>query len=67
MSEPMDIHEHSIAYNLINGTIGVVASALGVLTSFQEQLDYVLKTISTSLLICVSLVTLYNLLKKKKK
>jgi hypothetical protein len=43
-----------------------MASALGVLTSFQEQLDFVLKTISTTLLICVSLVTLYNLLKKKK-
>ena len=66
MSKHMDMHEHSIAYNLINGAIGVAASALGVLTSFQEQLDFVLKTISTSLLICVSIVTLYNLTKKKK-
>jgi hypothetical protein len=62
----MDMHEHSTAYNLANGIIGAAASALGVLTQFQEQLDFVLKTISTTLLICVSIVTLYNLLKKKK-
>jgi len=66
MSERMDMHEHSTAYNLANGIIGTVASALGVLTQFQEQLDYALKTASTILLICVSLVTLCNLMKKKK-
>jgi len=60
------MHEHSPTYYAINGLIGAVASALGVLTQFQEQLDWALKTLSTSLLICVSLVTLYNLLKKKK-
>jgi hypothetical protein len=60
------MHEHSAAYNLVNGVIGSAASALGVITQFQEQLDWALKTTSTSLLICVSLVTLYNLLKKKK-
>jgi hypothetical protein len=60
------MHEHSTTYNLINGIIGAGASCLGVVTQFQEQLDWALKTTSTSLLICVSLVTLYNLLKKKK-
>jgi len=63
----MDIHEHhSTAYNIVNGIIGVIASALGVITQFQEQLDWALKTTSTVLLICVSMVTLCNLLKKKK-
>jgi len=61
-----NMHEHSHLYSAINGVIGVVASALGVLTQFQEQLDYALKTASTILLICVSCVTLYNLTKKKK-
>ena len=60
------ISEHSATYNLANGLIGASASALGVITQFQEQLDWALKTTSTSLLICVSLVTLFNLLKKKK-
>ena len=60
------MNEHSTAYNLLNGFVGSTASALGVITQFQEQLDWALKTTSTSLLICVSLVTLYNLLKKKK-
>lgn len=60
------MHEHSATYNVINGIIGFTASFLGVLTQFQEQLDWALKTASTFLLICVSIVTLYNLLKKKK-
>jgi multidrug transporter EmrE-like cation transporter len=60
------MNEQSTAYNILNGIIGAGASFLGVVTQFQEQLDWVLKTTSTSLLICVSLVTLYNLLKKKK-
>jgi len=60
------MNEHSATYNLANGLVGVASSALGVITQFQEQLDWALKTTSTSLLICVSLVTLYNLLKKKK-
>ena len=60
------MNEQSTAYNIANGIIGAGASFLGVVTQFQEQLDWVLKTTSTSLLICVSIVTLYNLLKKKK-
>lgn len=60
------MNEQSTAYNIANGLIGAGASFLGVVTQFQEQLDWVLKTTSTSLLICVSIVTLYNLLKKKK-
>jgi len=58
--------EHSATYDLVNGLIGSAASALGGVTQFQEQLDWALKTTSTFLLICVSIVTLYNLLKKKK-
>ena len=60
------MNEQSTAYNILNGLIGAGASFLGVVTQFQEQLDWALKTTSTSLLICVSIVTLYNLLKKKK-
>jgi C4-dicarboxylate transporter len=58
------MQEHSATYNLVNGLVGSAASALGVVTQFQEQLDWALKTTSTCLLICVSLVTLFNLLKK---
>lgn len=61
-----DMHEHSAAYNIVNGLIGIAASALGVITQFQEQLDWALKTASTMLLICVSIATLCNLIKKKK-
>jgi len=60
------MHEHSTTYNVVNGLIGFAASSLGVITQFQEQLDYALKTISTTLLISISIITLYNLLKKKK-
>jgi multidrug transporter EmrE-like cation transporter len=60
------MNEQSTAYNVLNGIIGAGASFLGVVTQFQEQLDWALKTTSTSLLICVSIATLYNLLKKKK-
>ena len=60
------MNEQSTAYNVLNGIIGAGASFLGVVTQFQEQLDWALKTTSTLLLICVSIVTLYNLLKKKK-
>ena len=58
--------EHSSFYYAINGLIGAMASTLGIVTQFQEQLDWALKTTSTFLLICVSIVTLYNLLKKRK-
>ena len=54
------------AYTLLNGFVGIVSSSFAVIAQFQEQLDAVLKTTSTILLICVSLVTLYNLLKPKK-
>ena len=60
------IEEHSATYNIVNGLIGITASSLGVITQFQEQLDWALKTSSTILLICVSVVTLCNLLRKKK-
>ena len=60
------MYEHSATYNIVNGVIGIVASSLGVITQFQEQLDWALKTSSTILLICVSIVTLCNLLRKKK-
>jgi hypothetical protein len=60
------IEEHSVTYNIVNGLIGIAASSLGVITQFQEQLDWALKTSSTMLLICVSSITLFNLLKKKK-
>ena len=53
-------------YNLVNGLIGFCCSLLGVITQFQEELDAVLKTSSTILLCCVSIVTLYNQIKKKK-
>jgi hypothetical protein len=58
--------EHSFIYNAVNGFIGVASSALSVITQFQTELDAMLKTAGSFLFVCISAITLYNLLKKKK-
>jgi hypothetical protein len=59
-------HDHeTLAHTLTNGIIGAAASFLGVLTTFQEQLDWALRITGASIGILIGLITLYNLLKKK--
>ena len=53
-------------YTLVNGIIGFAASFLGVITTFQQELEWWIRMTGGILGILVALVTLYNLLKPKK-
>jgi hypothetical protein len=50
--------------DLLHGIAGTVAPALGVVTSFQEQLEWGLRMTSLTIGIVVGLLSLFRLLKK---
>jgi len=50
--------------DILHGVAGTVAPALGVVTSFQEQLEWGLRMTSLTIGIIVGLISLYRLLKK---
>lgn len=50
--------------DLAHGIAGTVVPALGVVTSFQEQLEWGLRMTSLSIGIVVGLISLFRLLKK---
>ena len=50
--------------DLLHGVSGTVAPALGVITSFQEQLEWGLRMTSLTIGIVVGLLSLFKLLKK---
>jgi len=55
--------ENSYLHTLAFGTIGTLAPLLGVITSFQQDLDYYLRITSLCLGIVVGLVSLYSILR----
>ena len=50
--------------DILHGVAGTVAPALGVITSFQEQLEWGLRMTSLTIGIIVGLLSLFKLLKK---
>ena len=50
--------------DVLHGIAGTVAPALGVITSFQEQLEWGLRMTSLTIGIVVGLLSLFKLLKK---
>ncbi len=46
-----------------NGTVGTISSFLGVLTTFQEQLEHWVRICGGVLGIIIGLITLYRLLR----
>jgi hypothetical protein len=50
--------------DLLHGVAGTLAPALGVVTSFQEQLEWGLRMTSLTIGIAVGLISLFRLLKK---
>lgn len=50
--------------DFLHGVAGTVAPALGVVTSFQEQLEWGLRMTSLTIGIIVGLISLYRLFKK---
>ena len=50
--------------DLLHGVAGTLAPALGVVTSFQEQLEWGLRMTSLTIGIAVGLLSLFRLLKK---
>jgi len=52
-------------HTLANGIIGFAASCLGVLSTFQEQLEWWMRMTGGMLGIVVAIITLWNLLKPK--
>jgi hypothetical protein len=50
--------------DFLHGVAGTVAPALGVITSFQEQLEWGLRMTSLTIGIVVGLLSLFRLLKK---
>jgi hypothetical protein len=51
--------------DVLHGIAGTVAPALGVVTSFQEQLEWGLRMTSLTIGLVVGLLSLWNLLKKR--
>jgi len=60
------MQEHSLTHTLVNGALGMLASFLAVLSSFQEQLEYGVRMTGALIGCLVGIITLYNLIKKKK-
>jgi sorbitol-specific phosphotransferase system component IIC len=54
----------SHAHNLLNGAIGIASSAVAVLTTFQESLEYWIRVTGGMLGILIALITLLNFLCK---
>jgi len=57
---------HTTAHTTINGLIGMASSTFAVITTFQDQLEWGVRLAGGILGILVALITIYNLLKKKK-
>jgi hypothetical protein len=53
-------------HNIINGSIGVIASAFSVITTFQTQLEWWARMTGSVLGILVAIITLFNLLSGKR-
>jgi hypothetical protein len=51
--------------DILHGIAGTVAPALGVITSFQEQLEWGMRMTSLTIGLVVGLLSLWNLLKKR--
>jgi hypothetical protein len=51
--------------DILHGIAGTVAPALGVVTSFQEQLEWGMRMTSLTIGLVVGLLSLWNLLKKR--
>jgi hypothetical protein len=58
--------EHSHLYSLVNGAIGTIGSLLGVISTFQEQLEFSVRITGGLIGIAIGLVTLYNFARKRK-
>ena len=50
--------------DILHGVAGTVAPALGVITSFQEQLEWGLRMTSLTIGIVVGLLSLFRLIRK---
>jgi hypothetical protein len=50
--------------DILHGVAGTVAPALGVITSFQEQLEWGLRMTSLTIGVLVGLLSLFRLLRK---
>jgi hypothetical protein len=55
--------ENSCLHTVTIGSIGTLAPLLGVITSFQQDLDYYLRISSLCLGIIVGLASLYSILR----
>jgi hypothetical protein len=53
-------------HNIVNGSIGIVASAFSVITTFQTQLEWWARMTGSILGILVAIITLFNLLSGKR-
>lgn len=63
----IELHDPDHAGILLRGIVGAGSTALGVVTSFQEQLEWWLRVTSLGLGILVAIVTLHSLLKGYRK
>jgi len=57
---------HATTYTAVNGLIGMASSTFAVLTTFQDQLEWGVRLTGGILGILVALITIWNLVKKKK-
>jgi hypothetical protein len=53
-------------HNIVNGSIGIIASAFSVITTFQTQLEWWARMTGSILGILVAVITLFNLLSGKR-
>lgn len=63
----MNAEQHSIMTDLVKGIIGFSASAIGVVTSFQGQIEWSLRIATLIVGLVVGVLTAVNLWKQIRK
>ena len=49
-------------WSYTNGFTGITASTLALITSFQEQLDWLVRFSGSVILLAISIISLYNMI-----
>jgi putative Mn2+ efflux pump MntP len=58
--------DHHYCYQIVNGCLGMIASAFGIISTFQTQLEWWIRITGGLLGIVIAAITLYKMLTKPK-
>ena len=61
---PRDLPEMSGFGSALNSVTGILSSSLAVITSFQTELDWWVRFIGSIILLAISSISLYNMIRQ---